>query len=116
MDLEAPLEASPPTELAAGVAAAVESPSFESPLPSDAFSPSEPADAATFPPSSAAFDEPGEDVARRSFLAQPDPLKWIAGVANAFLTGPPPHNGHSVGSAAWTPRRISNRRPQVAQS
>ena len=26
-------------------------------------------------------------MARRSFFAQPEPLKWIAGVANAFLIG-----------------------------
>ena len=68
------------------------------------------------PPSPAAFETPGLEVARRSFFAQPEPLKWIAGVAKAFLIGPPPHSGHSVGSSAWTPRRISNRWPQFAQS
>ena len=67
-------------------------------------------------PSPAAFEPPGLAVARRSFLAQPDPLKWIAGVANAFLMGPPPQSGHSVGGSAWTPRRTSNRWPQFAQS
>jgi len=67
-------------------------------------------------PSPDAFETPGLDVARRSFLAQPDPLKWIAGVAKAFLMGPPPHSGHASGGSAWTPRRISNRWPQFAQS
>jgi hypothetical protein len=67
-------------------------------------------------PSPATFEAPGLDVARRSFLAQPDPLKWIAGVANAFLMGPPPHSGQASGGSAWTPRRISNRWPQFAQS
>ena len=61
-------------------------------------------------------DVPGLAVARRSFLAQPVPLKWIAGAAKAFFTGPPPHSGHVVGSSAWTPRRTSNRLPQFAQS
>ena len=62
------------------------------------------------------LEVPGLDVARRSFLAQPVPLKWIAGAVNAFLTGPPSHSGHVVGSSAWTPRRTSNRLPQFAQS
>ena len=62
------------------------------------------------------LDEPGLAVARRSFLAQPVPLKWIAGAANAFFTGPPPHSAHVVGSSAYTPRRTSNRLPQFAQS
>jgi len=61
-------------------------------------------------------DEPGLAVARRSFLAQPVPLKWIAGAAKAFLMGPPPHSGQVVGSSEWTPRRTSNRLPQFAQS
>lgn len=69
------------------------------------------------PPSSwLARDVPELAVARRSFFAQPEPLKWIAGAANAFLTGPPPHRRQLVGSSAWTPRRISNRLPQFAQS
>jgi hypothetical protein len=68
------------------------------------------------PLSPLAFDTPGVAVARRSFFAQPDPLKWIAGAANAFLSGPPPHSGQTVGSGEWTPRRTSDRRPQFAQS
>jgi len=62
------------------------------------------------------LDDPVLAVARRSFFAQPVPLKWIAGAANAFFTGPPPHRAHVVGSSAYTPRRTSNRLPQFAQS
>ena len=54
--------------------------------------------------------------ARRSFLAHPEPLKWIAGGANAFRTGPEPHRGHCSGAGSWTPWMTSNRRPQAAQS
>jgi hypothetical protein len=74
------------------------------------------ADVEPLSPSLDAFVDEDEEVARRSFFAQPDPLKWIAGVVNAFLIGPPPQSGHSVGGSAWTPRRISNRWPQFAQS
>ena len=54
--------------------------------------------------------------ARRSLFAQPEPLKWTAGAANAFLTGPEPHNGHCVGGPSWIPWMTSKRRPQAAQS
>jgi hypothetical protein len=54
--------------------------------------------------------------ARRSFLAQPDPLKWTAGAANALRTGPDPHSGQDVGGSAWTPWMTSNLLPQAAQS
>jgi hypothetical protein len=54
--------------------------------------------------------------ARRSFFAQPEPLKWMAGGAKALRTGAPPHSGHAVGPSAWTPWMTSNRRPQAAQS
>jgi hypothetical protein len=69
-------------------------------------------------PSVPAFDPPVDDLvaARRSFFAQPDPLKWIAGAANALRTGPDPHNGQVVGGSAWTPWMTSNRRPHAAQS
>jgi hypothetical protein len=53
---------------------------------------------------------------RRSFFAQPDPLKWIAGAANAFRTGPDPHSGQTVGGSAWTPWIASKRRPHAEQS
>jgi hypothetical protein len=60
--------------------------------------------------------EPDVAVERRSFLAQPDPLKWIAGAVKALRTGPPPHEGQLVGPSAWTPWMTSNRVPQLAQS
>lgn len=53
--------------------------------------------------------------ARRSFFAQPEPLKWIAGAANTLRTGPLPHNGQLVGPSSWRPWMTSNRRPQAAQ-
>jgi len=53
---------------------------------------------------------------RRSFFAQPEPLKWIAGGAKALRTGPLPHNGQVLGPSSWTPWITSNRRPQAAQS
>ncbi len=54
--------------------------------------------------------------ARRSLFAQPEPLKWTAGAATAFLTGPEPHNGHRAGGPSWIPWMTSKRRPQAAQS
>ena len=59
-----------------------------------------------------AFDGAG----RRSFLAQPVPLKWTAGALIALRSGPPPQSGHVLGGSAWTPWTISDRRPQEAQS
>jgi hypothetical protein len=89
--------------------------------PSDAPSP-EPAVAAagTSPDSEPSVPEseaaPDFTPARRSFLAQPDPLKWTAGAEIALRTGPEPHNGQDAGGSAWTPWITSNRRPQAAQS
>jgi hypothetical protein len=38
------------------------------------------------------------DVAERSFLAQPEPLKWNVGGANAFVMVPSaPHSGQNFG-------------------
>ncbi len=103
---EEPFDVDPSVLLELDPPLALESLALELPLES----PPEPE------PSPATFDVPGLAVARRSFFAQPDPLKWIAGVAKAFLIGPPPQSGHSVGGSAWTPRRTSNRWPQFAQS
>jgi hypothetical protein len=47
--------------------------------------------------------------ARRSFLAQPDPLKWTAAAEIALRTGPPPQDGQLVGLAAVTPWITSKR-------
>lgn len=52
----------------------------------------------------------------RSFLAQPEPLKWIVGGANALRTGPSPQSGQRSGDGSSMPRMTSNRRPQAAQS
>ena len=92
------------------------------PVPFDAFpaSPSEPLDAAPDPdPDSApSFEAASFDRAalRRSFLAQPEPLKWTAGAATALRTGPDPHKGQAAGGSAWTPWIASKRRPHAEQS
>jgi hypothetical protein len=69
-------------------------------------------------PSPPSFAPPVDDLAAalRSFFAQPDPLKWMAGAANALRTGPDPQSGQVVGGSAWTPWITSNRRPHAAQS
>jgi hypothetical protein len=89
-----------------------------SPLPFDAvaaFSPPEPADVSDSDPSfvEASFDRAA---LRRSFFAQPEPLKWMAGAANALRTGPEPHNGQLAGGSASTPWIASKRRPHAEQS
>jgi hypothetical protein len=61
-------------------------------------------------------DDPLFTADRRSFLAQPDPLKWMAGAANALRTGPDPQSGHCSGGASLTPWMTSKRRPHAAQS
>jgi hypothetical protein len=53
---------------------------------------------------------------RRSFFAQPEPLKWMAGGANALRTGPEPHNGQLAGGSSSSPWIASNRRPHAEQS
>jgi hypothetical protein len=125
LELPALPEPSPLEDVEDDTAAAVASlrfgDSFEVDAPSDdppSDEPLPPEESALEPEAASpvAFEAPAPDVARRSFLAQPDPLKWIAGVANAFLMGPPPHSGQAAGGSAWTPRRISNRWPQFAQS
>lgn len=54
-------------------------------------------------------DDPDAVDARRSFFAQPDPLKWTAGAVIALRTGPPPHDGQPVGLSAVTPWITSKR-------
>lgn len=66
------------------------------------------------PLSSAVFFAPPE-AGRRSFLAQPEPLKTIVGGANALRIGPEPHSGHASGAGSFTPWMTSKRRPQAAQ-
>ncbi|MEA2518252.1 MAG: hypothetical protein QOF49_332 [Chloroflexota bacterium] len=63
----------------------------------------------------AAFDFDALE-ADRSFLAQPEPLKWIDGAEKAFRIGPPLHTGHALGPSALIPWITSNRLPQLAQT
>ena len=49
--------------------------------------------------------------APRSFFAQPLPLKWIVGGANAFRTGEAPQIGQAVGPSAVTEWTTSKRWP-----
>ena len=56
------------------------------------------------------FVEAAED--RRSFLAQPLPLKWIVGGTNARVTRPS-QSGHSWGPASLRPWKTSYRWPQA---
>lgn len=68
-------------------------------------------------PVAAAVREAREAVdACRSFLAQPDPLKWMVGGEKAFFTGPLPHSGQAVGASSKTPWTASKRRAHAAQS
>jgi hypothetical protein len=47
---------------------------------------------------------PGEEVAERSFLAQPEPLKWTAGVAQALRMVPSlPQFGQKRGPGSLMP-------------
>jgi hypothetical protein len=104
-DVDAGLDSDVDPEVAAESPVEVDgvSDAFDDPSPSEPFSPS-------------FEDVPVFTAARRSFFAHPDPLKWIAGGANAFRTGPEPHSGHAAGGASWTPWMTSNRRPHAAQS
>ena len=50
----------------------------------------------------------------RSFFAQPEPLKWMAGGANAFDIVPSaPHSGQNFGPWSWIPWTTSVRWPQA---
>jgi hypothetical protein len=63
------------------------------------------------------FAEAGRLDAERSFLAQPDPLKWIAGVVNAFVIVPSaPHSGQNLGPLSLIPCTTSVSLPQLLQT
>jgi hypothetical protein len=66
------------------------------------------------PLSSVAFLPPAP-LERRSFFAQPEPLKTMAGGAKALRIGPDPHSGHASGAGSLTPWMTSKRRPHAAQ-
>jgi hypothetical protein len=52
----------------------------------------------------------------RSFFAQPDPLKWIAGAANCLRMDPSaPHDGQKFGPGSLIPWRMSARWSQAVQ-
>jgi len=91
-----------------------EEPDFE---PLDSPDPDPPSDDPFEPPSLP--DSPDldpEDAARvalalpRSFLAQPEPLKWIVGAANCLRRVPSrPHDGQNCGAGSLIPWRMSAR-------
>jgi hypothetical protein len=104
-------------DVAAAGSETVAPPSFEPPPLESPPLESPPFEPVSDEPSSPPFDEdPDFALACRSFFAQPEPLKWIAGAEIAFRTGPLPHNGQLVGGSPWTPCMTSKRRPHAAQS
>jgi hypothetical protein len=98
---------------------------LEPPAPAFAAAPEpvSPEPASPEPASAEPVSSPGESAPdraaaadRRSFLAQPDPLKWTDGAEIALRTGPEPHSGQLVGGSPWTPWTTSKRRPQAAHT
>ena len=68
-------------------------------------------------PESDDFELFGVRVADRSFFAQPDPLKWIAGVVKPFLSVPSaPQLGQKRGPGSWIPWITSVRWLQFEQT
>jgi hypothetical protein len=55
-----------------------------------------------------------DDAAPRSFFAQPEPLKWIAGITSA-LRMVAPQTGHPSGPWLWMPCTTSMRCAQAVQ-
>ena len=52
----------------------------------------------------------------RSFLAQPDPLKWMEGAENSLRMVPSlPHEGQKLGPGSLIPWRMSARWSQAVQ-
>lgn len=91
-------------------------------LPDDALSapddePSAPAATGveSAPPSPAAFSPPPPAARCASFFAQPEPLKWMAGVLNALRIRPP-QTSHLVGPFSAIECLTSMRRPQAVQT
>jgi hypothetical protein len=55
--------------------------------------------------------------APRSFLAHPDPLKWIVGGANSLRIVPcAPQDGQKCGPGSFRPRRMSTRWSHAEQA
>jgi hypothetical protein len=60
--------------------------------------------------------DPAEPPLPRSFFAQPEPLKWMAGDASCFFIVPSaPHSGQKRGPESWTPWMTSVRWRQAVQ-
>jgi hypothetical protein len=53
-------------------------------------------------------------LSRASFLAQPDPLKWMVGAERSLRIGPP-QCSQLAGPWPWTPCITSTSRPQMVQ-
>jgi hypothetical protein len=121
-ELDPALEPEPPPESELdrddSVALLPDLPAAVSPDRADAESPEPPADSDEDGPSpDGLFDSvgsPARDAALllapelRSFLAQPDPLKTIAGGANPFRIVPSaPHSGQNRGPSSLIPWRMS---------
>jgi hypothetical protein len=67
-----------------------------------------------FGAASSFFAELERDDVERSFFAQPDPLKWIVGGANALVIVPSaPHSGQNLGPWSWIPWTTSVTWPQA---
>ena len=59
----------------------------------------------------------GEELVERSFLAQPEPLKWTVGAANVLRIVPSrPQLGQVRGPASLIPWRNSTTSPQALQA
>jgi hypothetical protein len=88
-----------------------ESPFPDSPFPDSPFpdspAPDSPAPDSPAPDSPADFaarDFPADEDAARSFFAQPEPLKWTAGVVNPLRMAPSaPQAGQNLGAPSWIP-------------
>ena len=64
-----------------------------------------------------AFDARVAFALPRSFLAQPEPLKWIVGGANSLRIVPSrPHDGQKLGPGSLIPWRMSARWSQAVQT
>jgi hypothetical protein len=85
----------------------------------DASPPPPPGELPTAAASSPDFDVrdlPGDEVAERSFFAQPEPLKWTAGAEKPRRIVPSaPQLGQNRGPPSWIPWMTSIRCPQRAQ-
>ena len=116
---ELPLDESPLEELPLEELPLEDSPLDAPPLSDALPSPErvEPADPSVEPPEAAAAFVLALEALDRSFLAQPDPLKWTAGGANALRrVSSAPHAGQNRGAGASMPWMNSVRVEQLEQT